>query len=51
MKMAHLMKEKRDKLKRDHSQSNKFSYAPRIDENTKNIILQTDYSPIQERVI
>ena len=44
------MKEKKEILKREQTKLHNYSFVPNIDQKTKNIILNSDYSPIQNRV-
>lgn len=51
-KLAEQMKEKREKLKREHQESEvgNYSYAPNIDEYSKKLVMKYQNKPIHERV-
>jgi hypothetical protein len=51
-KLAEQMKEKREKLKRDHQNNlvNEYSFNPKIDENSKQLLLKYENKPLHERV-
>jgi len=52
-KLAEQMKEKREKLKREHQESEvgNYSFAPNIDEYSKKLVMKYQNKPIHERVI
>jgi len=52
-KLAEQMKEKREKLKREHQESEvgNYSYAPNIDDYSKKLVMKYQNKPIHERVI
>ncbi len=52
-KLAEQMKEKREKMKREHQESEvgNYSYAPHIDEYSKKLVMKYQNKPIHERVI
>lgn len=51
-KLAEQMKEKREKLKREHQESEvgNYSYAPNIDDYSKKLVMKYHNKPIHERV-
>lgn len=51
-KLAEQMKEKREKLKREHQESEvgNYSFAPNIDEYSKKLVMKYQNKPIHERV-
>jgi len=52
-KLAQQMKEKREKMKREHQESEigNYSFAPNIDEYSKKLVMKYQNKPIHERVI
>ena len=52
-KLAEQMKEKRERMKREHQESEvgNYSFAPNIDEYSKKLVMKYQNRPIHERVI
>jgi len=51
-KLAEQLKEKREKLKREFQENSikEFSFNPKIDENSKQLLLKYENKPLHERV-
>ena len=51
-KLADQMKEKREKMKREHqeNEAGNYSFAPKIDDYSKKLVMKYQNKPIHERV-